>query len=152
MASDLVTDSKLVVRFSAQHIHHVVFVSDARPGQQVRRRRKEETWEKVEHLGQGGGGTVWLERCLSVDSQPKTRAVKAIPKQTPFSQPIDYKRELEAIAKFSQTKVCGMHTAINHLFPRHLADYIASTRASSLDRLGGTRTPILHISQWDTLN
>jgi hypothetical protein len=105
MASDLINDSKLSVRFSAKHTHHVIFKSDARPGQQVRRQRTEETWEKVKHLGKGGFGTVWLEQCLSVDSQAKTRAVKAIPKLTPSSQNIDYRRELEAIAKFSQTKV-----------------------------------------------
>ena len=69
MVSDLVTDWKLVVRFSAKHTHHVVFVSDARP---------------------------------------------AIPKQTPFPQPIDYKHELEAISKFSQTKARSMHTTTNH--------------------------------------
>ncbi|OQD94882.1 hypothetical protein PENSOL_c023G10656 [Penicillium solitum] len=102
MASDLVTDSKLSVRFSAKHTHHVVFESDVRSGQ--RRQRKEESWERMEHLGKGGGGSVWLEQCLNVDSQPKTRAVKVIPKQTSFGQHIDYSRELEAIAKFSQTK------------------------------------------------
>lgn len=107
MASDLVNDSKLFVRFSTKHTHHVVFESDDRPGQRVRRQRKEESWERVKHLGKGGGGSVWLEHCLSlsVDSQPKTRAVKAIPKESSLSQTIDYRRELEAIAKFSQTKV-----------------------------------------------
>lgn len=105
MASDLVNDLKLSVRFSSKHTHHVVFESDDTPGQRVRRQRKEESWERVKHLGKGGGGSVWLEHCLSVGSKPKTRAVKAIPKESSLSQTIDYTRELEAIAKFSQAKV-----------------------------------------------
>jgi hypothetical protein len=105
MVSDLVNDSKLPVQFFAERTHHVVFESDATLGQQVRRQRKEEIWGRVKHLGKGGFGSVWLEQCLTTDSQPKSRAVKEIPKVTPFSQTIDYKRELETIAKFSQRKV-----------------------------------------------
>jgi calcium/calmodulin-dependent protein kinase I len=105
MTSDLVNDSKLPVRFSEKYTRHVVFESDARPGRQVRRQRKEETWEKVKHLGKGGFGSVRLERCVGVDSQPKTRAVKVIPKKSSSYHNIDYGRELEAIAKFSQMKV-----------------------------------------------
>ncbi|KAJ5375770.1 hypothetical protein N7517_007776 [Penicillium concentricum] len=120
MTSDLVNDSKLSVQFSEKETRHVVFESDARPGCQVRRQRKEESWKRVKLLGKGGGGSVWLERCLGVDSQPKIRAVKVIPKNTSFSQDIDYTRELEAIAKFSQMKVRAL--LLIHLF-HCLADY-----------------------------
>ncbi|KAJ5415000.1 hypothetical protein N7509_000098 [Penicillium cosmopolitanum] len=106
MASDLVNDSKLPVQFFAERTHHVVFESDAR--QKVRRQRKEEIWGRVKHLRKGGFGSVWLEQCLTTDSQPKSHAVKEIPKVTPFSQTIDYKRELETITKFSQRKYNGL--------------------------------------------
>jgi serine/threonine protein kinase len=107
MESDLVNDSKLPVRFSANNTvtHHVIFESSTRTGQQVRRQRIEESWERVKHLGRGGFGSVWLERCSRVNSQPKTRAVKAIKKSSASSQGIDLKRELQTIAKFSHWKV-----------------------------------------------
>ncbi|KAJ5820546.1 hypothetical protein N7474_006137 [Penicillium riverlandense] len=108
ITSDLVNDSKLPVRFSTDYTHHDVFESDPRPGQQIRRRRKTETWRKEKHIGEGGFGGVWLEQCLTTDSQTKFRAVKVIPKVSPFSQAIDYTRELEAIAKFSQEKYKGL--------------------------------------------
>ncbi|KAJ5820542.1 hypothetical protein N7474_006133 [Penicillium riverlandense] len=103
--SDLVDDFKLLVRFSAEYTYHDVFESDSGDGQLVRRRRKEEKWRKGKHLGEGSFGAVWLEQCLSGDSQAKFRAVKMVPKVSPFSQVVDYTRELEAIAKFSLQKV-----------------------------------------------
>ncbi|GAM44149.1 HET-s/LopB domain protein [Talaromyces pinophilus] len=90
------------------------FESDSQPGQQVRRLRKEEVWRKVKYLGEGGFGSVWLEQCPTTGSQPKSRAVKAIPKVSTLSLTIDYKRELEAIAKFSQAKV-GPFEAISRI-------------------------------------
>ncbi|CAI7597261.1 unnamed protein product [Penicillium manginii] len=110
MESDLVNDSKLPVRFSANNTvtHHVIFESSTRTGQQVRRQRIEESWERVKHLGRGGFGSVWLERCSRVNSQPKTRAVKAIKKSSASSQGIDLKRELQTIAKFSHWKYEGL--------------------------------------------
>lgn len=102
--SDLVNDSKLLVRFSAEYTCHDVFESDSGDGRPVRRLRKEEKWKKEKHLGQGSFGSVWLEQCLST-GKAKYRAVKAVPKVSPFSQDVDYMRELEADAKFSQKKV-----------------------------------------------
>ena len=105
MISDLVNGSTLPVRFSSDYTYHDIFETDLRPGQQARRRRKTGTWRKEKLLGTGGFASVWLEQCLTTDTQTKFRAVKAIPKASPFSQAIDYTRELEAIAKFSQRKV-----------------------------------------------
>jgi serine/threonine protein kinase len=147
MESDLVNDSKLPVRFSAKHTHHVIFESNTRAGQQVRRQRREETWEKVKHLGRGGFGSVWLEKRSRVDSQPKTRAVKAIPKSTPFSQVIDYKRELQAIAKFSHRKVCFVFTKLHDI-----SLTLVSTRAYLSNPSGGTKMSHSRTSQWNTSN
>lgn len=109
MASDLVDDLELPVRFSStKHTHHLVFDSDDRPGQQRRREGREESWVRGKPLGKGGGGSVWLEHCLSVESQRKARAVKAIPKQSSSCQPIEYRRELEAILRFSQKRVWSL--------------------------------------------
>lgn len=103
--SDLVNDSKLPVRFSEEHTYHDIFESDSGDGRLVRRRRKEEIWRKEKHLGEGGFGGVWLEQCLSTGSQAKFRAVKMVPKRSPFFRAFDYTRELDAIAKFSHKKV-----------------------------------------------
>ncbi len=50
---------------------------------------------------------VWLEECVTGPSLGKVCAVKEIVKQTASASATAYSRELEAMAKFSQEKVCS---------------------------------------------
>jgi hypothetical protein len=106
--SDLVRDSKLetVISNNGALVQHISYESNPRMRQ--RRLRKEQTWKRVRELGGGGFGCVWLEERLNGDDGGGTfRAVKEISKIQPQGQhiSINYNRELEAIAKFSHSKV-----------------------------------------------
>lgn len=67
----------------------------------------ESVWRRASTpLGKGGMGKVFREVCVAGDNEGALRAVKAI--QKPNSQSaskMDYGRELEAIARFSQPQV-----------------------------------------------
>src|SRR5690242_11884834 len=103
---DLVRDTKLEVAVFADHTVHICYVPD--PEMRRRRARVEERWERHGNkpLGRGAFGTVWLERCAAGPAAGQIRAVKRISKQgQPRMSTINYARELEAIAKFSQERV-----------------------------------------------
>ncbi|KAJ6035938.1 hypothetical protein N7540_000217 [Penicillium herquei] len=55
-------------------------------------------WRRVNCLGQGGFGQVWLEHCVSGPLKDSTRAVKALPK---LERNHILKRELDALTRFS---------------------------------------------------
>ncbi|CAH0051188.1 unnamed protein product [Clonostachys solani] len=102
--TDLVHDSKLDTRFVEDGgVVHVSFVST--PGLR-RKERKEERWKSSRILARGSFGRVWLQECTHDNGSKSFRAVKEIFKQKVANEekPIDYTRELEAIAKFSHTK------------------------------------------------
>lgn len=104
--SDLVRDSKLETRFIGGATHHATPVSDPALGR--RRQLEDERWLREQRLGGGGYGTIWLERCTDGRKKGSLRAVKEIFKPTSDSSStdsLDYGRELEAIAKFSNEKV-----------------------------------------------
>jgi hypothetical protein len=67
----------------------------------------ESIWQRTfKPLGRGGMGEVYREECISGNSAGEVRAVKAIQKPNPqIASKIDYSRELEAIARFSQPQV-----------------------------------------------
>jgi serine/threonine protein kinase len=100
--SDFVKDSKLPTKLDLELTTHTFLESTSVTGRRGRRREREEVWKKKRHLGIGTFGTVWLEECISED---KLRAVKEVRKPAPGSRALDYNRELEAIARFSQQKV-----------------------------------------------
>ncbi|KAJ5866146.1 hypothetical protein N7534_000699 [Penicillium rubens] len=102
--SDLVKDSKLPTKFDAELTTHTFLESTLVGGRRGRRREREEVWKKKRDLGIGIFGTVWLEECVG---QGKLRAVKEVRKSVPGSRSMDYNRELEAIARFSQRKYDG---------------------------------------------
>lgn len=103
LTSDLVRDSKLDASVNGDVTRHVIEVA----GRTARQRkvRQEQLWERVENLGEGAYGTVWLEKLVSGECSVSERAVKIMKKQVQKSKTIDYSRELEAIAKFSHPKV-----------------------------------------------
>lgn len=100
--SDLVADSKLETRFhpEAKYVCHVYVESDPTGGQRTVSRR--EYWQRRKHIGSGGFGSVWLEKCVKGKQEGEMRAVKEI--QRPRKQ-FECDRELEAIAKFSHQRV-----------------------------------------------
>ncbi|KPM41375.1 hypothetical protein AK830_g5195 [Neonectria ditissima] len=99
---DLVRDSQLATRFlGAGATKHTIYVT---PSQSTRRSRvrAEQIWQRERKLGNGTFGHVWLERCASGPTSGSVRAVKEMPKDS--SLPVNYLRELEAMAKFSHEK------------------------------------------------
>ncbi|KAJ5951483.1 Tetratricopeptide-like helical [Penicillium vulpinum] len=104
---DLIRDSKLETYFlpdcSVETVHKFQ-ESDPTSGQRLVTRL--EHWQRQQRVGRGGFGSIWLEK-LTKGGRPggkaqygALRAVKQIDIDTRL-RPIDYDRELEAIAKFS---------------------------------------------------
>lgn len=110
--SDLIRDSKLETRFLPHcgvETVHTFRESDPASGQRLVIRS--EHWQRQRRIGGGGFGSVWLERRIkggppgaTVAQVSEVRAVKQIDMDTRLEL-IDYKRELEAIAKFSHSRV-----------------------------------------------
>lgn len=104
LLSDLVRDSKLDTTTTGNDIvRHVIEVADHISRR--RRVRQEQLWKRMESLGEGAYGEVWLEKLVGGTCHVNERAVKVIKKRTQKQRPVDYSRELEAIAKFSHPKV-----------------------------------------------
>ncbi|KAJ5314102.1 Magnesium transporter [Penicillium atrosanguineum] len=103
--SDLVKDTKLPTKHDPEYTTHTFLESTSVSGRRGRRREREELWTKKRHLAIGIFGTVWLEVCASDGN--RLRTVKEVRKIAPDSKTIDYSRELEAIAKFSQERFDG---------------------------------------------
>ncbi|KAH7128878.1 kinase-like domain-containing protein [Dactylonectria macrodidyma] len=124
--SDLVRDSKLETRFIGGATHHAVLVSDPALGR--RRQLEDERWSREQRLGGGGYGTIWLERCTDGRKKGSLRAVKEIFKPASSSSStnsLDYGRELEAIAKFSNDKYADYFVKSHGWFENVHAVYIA---------------------------
>lgn len=90
---ELVNDAKIETVINGLCTEHVY---------QSRNRRRVERWDRQGTLGKGAFGVVYRERCQGSD---RLRAVKEISKNLAAGEKLDYRRELEAIAKFSRRKV-----------------------------------------------
>lgn len=99
--SDLVADTKIRVEFDSEFTYRFTIQSGGR----LRRREKKEAWRAEKALGEGASGSVWLHRCHVDGTGAELQAVKRIDKAKMASQELDWQKELEAIAKFSQRKV-----------------------------------------------
>ncbi|KAJ5952245.1 uncharacterized protein N7479_010658 [Penicillium vulpinum] len=106
--ADLVTDAKFRVEFYSDLVHRFTFQSSSTPGQYVRRKERLDIWKKEKPVGSGSCGSVWLHRCLTSENQEELQAVKMVNKKHLSSGGIDFCKELEAIAKFSQKKYLGL--------------------------------------------
>jgi hypothetical protein len=95
-----VQDTRLNAKVTFTHTEHVFARHDRRGGPR-------EIWLRQSRLGHGSFGTVWLEKCEKPYRRdtPPLRAVKEIHLQSAPNQQVDYTRELDAFAKFSQPKV-----------------------------------------------
>ncbi|KAK3344206.1 kinase-like domain-containing protein [Lasiosphaeria hispida] len=93
-------DTRLNVDFLKSGLtRHVSYTSNPSTGQ--RSIKVEEIWRRAQSLGNGTFGSVWLEELVSGNTPVRLRAVKKISKQAKWAV-VDYKRELEAMAKFSK--------------------------------------------------
>jgi hypothetical protein len=109
--SDLVHDTRLETKVVGDRTIHTKYISNPITGQ--RRQRLEETWERIEELGRGSFGVVWLERCISGPRSGTVWAVKELQKDQASKSVCNYSRELEAIAKFSQARVRFVNSLLN---------------------------------------
>ncbi|KAJ5669166.1 hypothetical protein N7462_010236 [Penicillium macrosclerotiorum] len=107
LLSDLVLDSRIQVEFSDNFTYRFTFQSRVSSAPYFRRKLRKDTWQTVKLLGSGSYGNVSLHRCLTSEGKAELQAVKEI-KKAIVSEGIDYYRELEAIAKFSQKKYEGL--------------------------------------------
>ena len=95
-ATDLIEHFKLDVVLFPDHTRHTFYHSD---GSQNRRKVKVvKRWVRQHELGEGGGGTVWLEK----DNKGDERAVKQISKGFCLRNRIDYRKEITAMAKLTK--------------------------------------------------
>lgn len=102
--SDLVQDAELQTHFHPEYTTHFYIET----GTTVRQRAilREDNWKRHRKpVGKGSYGCVWLEQCERENGQVEFRAVKEVDKCPHNSKPIDYRRELEAIMKFSHKNV-----------------------------------------------
>lgn len=141
---DLVQVSKLETHFyvdpnCTQHVRYT-FGNTSR-----KKIREEEQWRREKDIGCGGGGVVWLERCLQSGKERNVRAVKKIRKVDSST----YYRELEAMALFSHSKV----RSLLMLFIRHHLWPIYSCRLSMNRALSnfsaGMRIVTAYLSLWN---
>jgi len=101
---DLVRDSKLETQILDGYVVHTYYESD--PVSRKRAVPRLEHWRRRRLIGEGSYGSVWMEECIKGQRDVQVRAVKkisALARQ--HAKPIDYNRELEAIAKFSHPNV-----------------------------------------------
>ncbi|KAJ0415354.1 kinase-like domain-containing protein [Aspergillus carlsbadensis] len=105
--SDLVRDSLLATTFPGIGSSETVHVYHERSLRERRQVARSEHWIRRGRIGQGGFASVWREeradQSASDREKPAMRAVKEINLQGRAGR-VDYTRELEAIAKFSQRK------------------------------------------------
>lgn len=95
LRAEFLSDTALNLKYT-QHVELVAANAAER-----RKVRKVEQWVKQKKLGEGGFGLVYVQKCIVGEKKDQLRAVKRIKKQ----DSINYNRELEAIALFSQLKV-----------------------------------------------
>lgn len=103
MLSDLVEDTRLECRIESNRVIQIRYNTYRARNY---RRQEEVIWEwPGRRLGQGGFGTVFVQERLLGD-QEERRVVKSIDKGVPFdADQIEYRQEIEAMAKFSHEKV-----------------------------------------------
>ncbi|CAI7579407.1 unnamed protein product [Penicillium pancosmium] len=102
--SDLVLDTQIRVEFDSQVVFRFTFESSRVPGKYVRRQERRQAWKEDRFLGGGSFGDVYLHKCSSSENETQLQAVKTIDKARMAKQKIDFYKEIEAIAKFSQRK------------------------------------------------
>lgn len=108
--SELVKDSRLYATFRINGDRHSTIHT---PSSSYRRNQPREIWVHEKRLGYGGQGAVDLQK-REQDGTAQFRAVKTIriPHSHPVSSRSSFIRELEAISKFSQARVCAQGSSV----------------------------------------
>lgn len=102
---DLVADAELAASVEKECTIHFLDEFEGR-----KRIRLKQEWRSIKYLGRGAYGSVWLEDCIAGEPrEARVRAVKQIRKFGLGNKPIVYHRELEAIMKFSNRRVCALN-------------------------------------------
>ena len=95
---DLVRDLKLETHFIPGDIVETVHTyHEPDPISRQRLGSRSEHWQRQRRIGDGGFGSMWLEKCTKGHRDIQVRAVKRME----ISAHVEYNRELDAIAKFS---------------------------------------------------
>jgi hypothetical protein len=100
---DLVRDAELEAKLLDGYTVHTVYESN--PSSRQRAVPREEFWMVEKHVGGGGFGSIWLEKCVRGSQKDALRAVKRIALGNQKPSDVTYLRELEAVTKFSQRRV-----------------------------------------------
>ncbi|KAJ5580275.1 uncharacterized protein N7459_006260 [Penicillium hispanicum] len=141
--SDLVADTKIRAEFHADLTHRFTIQSRVCAGQNVRRKETEDVWKREKLLGKGSYGTVWLHRCLSShDQTPPLQAVKVVTKALMAHDKINYHKELEIIAKFSQKIYAGLFVDYLGWYEDHESIFIAMEYLENGDLDDNLKQPI----------
>lgn len=140
---DIVRDFELEAQFvpdpSVQTIH-TYRESDLESGRRLVTRK--EHWQRQRKIGSGSFGSVWLEKCIQETRSVQFRAVK----QLPIHDSVDYRRELEAITRFSHPKVRPSHLLLSNHGLKSIYD---STITALPSPLGGTKHRLVSSSPWN---
>ena len=102
---------KLNATYLDRHVVHVSYVSD--PNRSRSKLKVEEKWNEIREIGHGSFGDVWLQ---THETSRATRAVKVLRKNEMVRKRIDFRRELEALAKFEDKSVVWQEDAIIKFF------------------------------------
>ncbi|KAJ5085852.1 hypothetical protein N7532_010623 [Penicillium argentinense] len=121
--TDLVTDTKFRVEFNSNLVYRFTVHSSTAPDSYMRRQEKVDVWKEEKSIGNGSYGSVRLHRCLTSKDEVQVQAVKAISKKSLSFTGINFLKELEAIAKFSQQKVCFYYPFIVPLLTKYFGWY-----------------------------
>ncbi|KAF2635382.1 kinase-like protein [Massarina eburnea CBS 473.64] len=101
---DLLPDSKYLNTELHGGITRHISIETVGIGGDLRRITRTQEWKRVGEIqGEGAYGMVWKEKLVGVKGNENYRAVKMIHKHI-GNVSVDFRRELEAIAKFSQPK------------------------------------------------
>lgn len=103
--SDLVLDTQIRVEFDSEVVYRFTFESVRVSRKYARRQERRQAWKEQRLLGGGSFGDVYLHQCSSSANETQLQAVKTIDKARMAKEKIDFYKEIEAIAKFSQQKV-----------------------------------------------
>jgi hypothetical protein len=101
--SELINDSQIKVNIQVE-----TFTDESGTHERSIVRRGREVWTEGKIIGKGSYGSVSLFTHQKRNGQAKVQAVKRIMKDSRLAGGVDYRKELDAILKFSLGKVCGV--------------------------------------------
>lgn len=101
--SELINDSQIKVDIQVE-----TFTDESGTHERSIVRRGREVWTEGKIIGKGSYGLVSLFTHQKRNGQAKVQAVKRIMKDSRLTGGVDFRKELDAILKFSLGKVCGV--------------------------------------------